>query len=51
MDEKSHVSLEQHACLVCGVSFDTGSILLDKRLRASMKVSALLTTPLHSGAR
>lgn len=37
MDEKSHVSLEQHACLVCGVSFDTGSVLLDKRLRASMK--------------
>ena len=36
MDEKSHVSLEQHACLVCGVSFDTGSVLLDKRLRASM---------------
>ena len=37
MDEKSHVSLEQHACLVCGVSFDTGSVLLDKRLRASME--------------
>ncbi len=37
MDEKSHVSLEQHACLVCGTAFDTGSILLDKRLRASMK--------------
>ena len=37
MDDKSHVSLEQHVCLVCGVSFDTGSILLDRRLRASMK--------------
>jgi hypothetical protein len=37
MDEKSHVSLEQHVCLVCGVSFDTGSILLDRRLRASMR--------------
>ena len=37
MEEKSHVSLEQHACLVCGVSFGTGSILLDKCLRATMK--------------
>lgn len=37
MNEKSHVSLEQHVCLVCGVTFDTGCILLDKRLRASMK--------------
>jgi len=36
MNDTSHVSLEQHVCLVCGVSFDTGSILLDKRLRASM---------------
>jgi hypothetical protein len=37
MNEKSHVSLEQHACLVCGVTFDTGSVLLDRRLRASMQ--------------
>ncbi|MGR4870273.1 ATPase [Variovorax sp. LARHSF232] len=37
MNEKSHVSLEQRVCLVCGASFDTGSILLDRRLRASMK--------------
>ena len=37
MDDKSHVSLEQHVCLVCGVAFDTGSILLDKRLRASLE--------------
>lgn len=37
MNEKSHVSLEQHVCLICGVAFDTGSILLDKRLRASME--------------
>ncbi|MFT3815795.1 MAG: ATPase [Acidovorax sp.] len=36
MSDKSHVSLEQHVCLVCGTTFDTGSILLDKRLRASM---------------
>src|SRR3546814_20782436 len=37
MNDKSHVSLEQHACLVCGARFDTGAILLDKRLRASME--------------
>ncbi len=37
MNEKSHVSLEQHLCLVCGIAYDTGSILLDKRLRASME--------------
>ena len=37
MDDKSHVSLEQRVCLVCGAPFDTGSLLLDKRLRASMK--------------
>ncbi|WP_443192955.1 ATPase [Pseudomonas aeruginosa] len=36
MNDKSHVSLEQHVCLVCGAAFDTGAILLDKRLRASM---------------
>jgi hypothetical protein len=37
MNDKSHVSLEQHVCLVCGKAFDTGAILLDKRLRASME--------------
>ena len=37
MNDKSHVSLEQHVCLVCGSSFDTGSILLDRRLRATME--------------
>ena len=37
MNEKSHVSLEQRLCLVCVVTFDTGSLLLDRRLHASMK--------------
>jgi hypothetical protein len=37
MNDQSHVSLEQHVCLVCGKAFDTGTILLDKRLRASME--------------
>lgn len=34
---KSHVSLEQNVCVICGTAFDTGSILLDRRLRASME--------------
>src|SRR5690606_18757111 len=37
MNDKSHVSLERHVCLVCGTAFDTGNILLDKRLRASLE--------------
>ncbi|MGV7186984.1 ATPase [Xanthomonas axonopodis] len=37
MNEKSHVSLEQHVCLVCGSAFETGAILLDRRLRASLE--------------
>lgn len=36
MDEQSYVSLEQRLCLVCGLPFDTGNLLLDKRLRPSM---------------
>jgi len=35
--EKSYVSMEQNLCIVCGKTFDTGSILLDKRLRNSME--------------
>jgi hypothetical protein len=37
MTEKSHVSLEQRACLVCGNTYDTGSILLDRHLKASLE--------------
>lgn len=37
MNDKSYVSLEQRVCLVCGVAFDTGSLLLDRRLHASME--------------
>ncbi len=37
MNDKSDVSLEQHVCLVCGTRFDTGGVLLDRRLRASME--------------
>ena len=37
MNDKSQVSMERRVCLVCGTAYDTGSILLDKRLRASME--------------
>jgi len=37
MNEKSHVSLERRVCLVCGISFDSGALLLDTRLRASLE--------------
>ncbi|HBO0859775.1 ATPase [Pseudomonas aeruginosa] len=37
MPDKSHVSLERHKCPVCGTSFDTGNILLDKRFRPSLE--------------
>src|SRR5687768_7532768 len=37
MSDKSYVSLEQGACLVCGRPYDTGSILFDLRLRESME--------------
>lgn len=33
---KSYVSLEQHLCIVCGKRYDTGAVLLDRRLRDSL---------------
>jgi hypothetical protein len=35
--DKSHVSMEQKVCVVCGKRYDTGAILLDRRLRDSME--------------
>ncbi len=37
MSEKSHVSVERHLCLACGAAYDTGTILLDRRLRARLE--------------
>jgi hypothetical protein len=37
MDEKSFVLLEQRVCLICGITFETGALLLDKRLRQSLQ--------------
>lgn len=33
MNDKSFVTMEQKACIVCAKEFDTGTLLLDKRLR------------------
>ena len=33
MSEKSHVSMERQVCLVCTTQYDTGAILLDRKLR------------------
>lgn len=37
MGDKSHVSMEQHVCIVCWNQYDTGAILLHKRLRQSLE--------------
>jgi len=39
---KSHVSMEQHKCAVCCKDYDTGSILLDKRLKQSLESSTVV---------
>jgi len=33
MNDKSYVTLEQHVCPVCGKTEDTGSLLMDMRLK------------------
>ena len=38
---KSHVTVEQQKCLVCAKDFDTGSILLDMRLRERFEHTTL----------
>lgn len=30
---KSYVTMEQQVCCVCGIEFDTGAILMDRRMR------------------
>lgn len=33
MTDKSYVTMEQRLCVVCGKSYDTGTLFMDKRLR------------------
>lgn len=37
MSDKSYVTMEQHQCIVCGHLFDTGALLLDKRLKKTFE--------------
>jgi hypothetical protein len=37
MSEKSHVSMERQVCLICTTEFDTGAILLHRRLRPCLE--------------
>lgn len=37
MTSRSYVSLEQAACPACGKVYDTGAVLLDRRLQESME--------------
>jgi hypothetical protein len=34
--EKCHVSMEQHVCVVCSQAFDTGNIVMDRRLQPTL---------------
>lgn len=38
---KSYVTLEQHVCAVCCITFDTGVLLIDKRLRNKFKLTTV----------
>lgn len=51
---KSYVSMEQHVCVVCGKAYDTGSILINKRLRNSLErttVTGMGMCPEHQRLR
>lgn len=44
--EKSYVSMEQHQCVVCGAVYETGALLLDKRLRPTLERYTVTATSL-----
>lgn len=52
MSNKSHVAMEHRLCVVCGVAYETGAVLLDKRLRKSLDPVTITgvggTCPVHS---
>lgn len=41
MSGKSHVSLEQYQCVVCGCTYDTGAVLLHKQLAQKLEQHTL----------
>lgn len=36
-EEKSHAGFEQKSCIVCGRTYETGALLLDTRMKQSLK--------------
>jgi len=47
---KSYVTIEKHVCPVCGITHDTGSILMDRRLKdrfESSTVTGIALCPEH----
>jgi hypothetical protein len=44
MNNKSHVSIEQKVCPVCGKTFDSGSLLMDTRVRRGKLVESMEKT-------
>lgn len=51
MGEKSYVTMEQKVCPICGKTFDTGALLLDRRLRNTFErntVTGLDLCPEHT---
>lgn len=44
--DKSYVTLEQRQCVVCGTTYDTGSLLLDKQLREKFDMHTVTGTGL-----
>jgi hypothetical protein len=38
---KSYVTMEQHVCIICGQPFDTGALLLDKRLQEKFEMKTV----------
>lgn len=54
MSDKSYVSIAQRQCVVCGEVYDTGEILINKRLRDSMDRHTVVGTglcPVHQKMR
>lgn len=43
---KSHVSLEQKQCIVCGIVYDSGAVIFDRRLKESMESHTITGTGL-----
>ena len=46
LSDKSYVTLEQNQCFICGEVYDTGTILMDRRLKKSFDKHTITGTGL-----